>query len=83
MSKHSYGSRGKSGGHTKQGSPDHSMIGAGTMSGLAHADSIHYADEDPQHPEAQRQMRNQAQGAIAGIRYAHSGPSGSVGKNPG
>lgn len=78
-----YGHRGKSGGSTKTGKPDKSMIKAGTMTGLSHAESIHYADENNQHPEAGRQQRNQAQSAISGIRHAYSGPSGSLGKNPG
>ncbi len=78
-----YGHRGKSGGHTKKGDPDKGMIGAGVRTGLSESSSIHYADEYGQHPEAQRQQRNNAQSAIAGIRHKHSGPSGSVGKNPG
>jgi hypothetical protein len=78
-----YGTRGSSGGHTKKGSPDRSMIKAGTSTGLAHVDSIHYADEHSQHPEAGRQQRNQAQSAISGLRHKQSGPSGSLGKNPG
>ena len=88
--KHGYGGygsssakKGKSGGYTKTGDADKSMISAGTMTGLAHVDSIHYADQHPQHPEGERQQRNQAQGSIAGIRYKHSGPSGALGKNPG
>ena len=75
--------RGSSGGYTKKGSPNKSMIGTGVTTGLSSSSSIHYADENKQHPEVGRQQRQSAQSAISGIRHTYSGPSGSLGKNPG
>ena len=78
-----YGKRGKSGGFTKKGSPDKSMISAGVGSGLSSVSSIHYADSYNQNPEVGRQQRTTPQSAISSLRHVEHGPSGSLGKNPG
>ena len=75
--------RGKSGGYTKKGSPNKSMIGSGVGSGLSESSSIHYADSFDMNPESGRQQRVKEQSAVSGIRHTASMPSGSLGKNPG